>query len=70
MTARIRKGFVEGLGAFALLALMAGLAGYLVVGGEHADAAKAEIRPTTASAADAAGATIIPTQPKLAVEPK
>jgi hypothetical protein len=70
MMARIRRSFSEAMLSFVLRALMAGVAGYILIGGRHADAAKAESRTTTESAAEAAGARTTPTQPKLSVEPK
>jgi hypothetical protein len=70
MMARLRRSFFEATVAFVLLALMAGVAGYILIGGRHADAAKAESRTTTESAAEAAGARITTTPPKLSVEPK
>ena len=70
MITRIRRSFFESAVAFGLLALMAGLAGYLLIGGRHADVAKADSKATTEMAAEAAGAKVVPTEPKLSVEPK
>jgi len=69
MIVRIRGRFSGAVVAVALLVL-AGVAGYIFVGGQHTDVAKAESRTTTEAAAEAAGAKITPTQPKLSVEPK
>ena len=70
MIVRIRGRFSGAVVAFAVLVLMAGVAGYILVGGQHTDVAKAESRTTTEGAAEAAGAKITPTQPRLSVEPK
>jgi hypothetical protein len=56
--------------AIALGLLTAALAGYLLIGGKHADVGQADSKLTTETAAQAAGANVTPTQPRLSVEPK
>ena len=52
------------------MALLAVIVGYLLIGGKDSGAVHADSGVTTEKAAASAGAKVLPTDPKLKVEPK
>jgi hypothetical protein len=60
------------LSAFSMIGMMltAIVVGYLLVGGKDGGAVRADAGVTTEKAAASAGAQVLPTDPKLTVEPK
>jgi hypothetical protein len=64
-----RKNFKSVL-AFCAMALLAGALGYFMLAGKDSDTAEADGGKTTEAVAAAAGAQVLPTDPKLQIEPK
>ena len=71
MRQRIRSTFPEWMTfSVAAIALFAAVVGYLLVGGKDSGVVHADASATTEKAASLAGAKVLPTNPKLKIEPK
>ena len=64
--ANISKSLIYAMG----IALLVGAIGFFIVGGKESSRAQAGKDRTTETTAAGAGAQVMPTEPKLRVEPK
>jgi hypothetical protein len=65
-----KRSNFKSLLAFCAVAMLAGALGYFMLTGKDSDPPGADSGKTTEAVAAAAGARVLPTDPKLEIEPK